>query len=208
MELWDRYKRGESKVFTRRLYTLQGQQTFDEIRRKYAPRRRVQTDRRPLCGRIRAASCGSLPRRPGLDADQDLPDVRNRQGLHHAGPRERQAGLRRPTNHRTEKLPRPSPDADLCLVTTTKRVILAVMPGLDPGTSKACEMGAVSGSSPALATCIQLGEGSALPAGAADCRYPPHDVEHHDRQGMIQRAGPRSRHPPRLPERGPGKCAH
>jgi hypothetical protein len=35
MELWDRYKRGERNVFTRRLYTLQGQQTFEEIRRKY-----------------------------------------------------------------------------------------------------------------------------------------------------------------------------
>jgi hypothetical protein len=35
VELWDRYKRGERNVFTRRLYTLQGQQTFDEIRRKY-----------------------------------------------------------------------------------------------------------------------------------------------------------------------------
>jgi hypothetical protein len=35
VELWDRYKRGERTVFTRRLYTLQGQQTFDEIRRKY-----------------------------------------------------------------------------------------------------------------------------------------------------------------------------
>jgi hypothetical protein len=35
VELWDRYKRGEHNVFTRRLYTLQGQQTFDEIRRKY-----------------------------------------------------------------------------------------------------------------------------------------------------------------------------
>jgi hypothetical protein len=35
VELWDRYRRGESNVFTRRLYTLQGQQTFDEIRRKY-----------------------------------------------------------------------------------------------------------------------------------------------------------------------------
>jgi hypothetical protein len=34
-ELWDRYKRGERNVFTRRLYTLQGQQAFDEIRRKY-----------------------------------------------------------------------------------------------------------------------------------------------------------------------------
>ena len=35
VELWDRYKRGERNVFTRRLYTLQGQQTFDEIRKKY-----------------------------------------------------------------------------------------------------------------------------------------------------------------------------
>jgi hypothetical protein len=34
-ELWDRYKRGERNVFTRRLYTLQGQQTFDELRNKY-----------------------------------------------------------------------------------------------------------------------------------------------------------------------------
>ncbi|MEM7069616.1 MAG: hypothetical protein AAF478_12115 [Pseudomonadota bacterium] len=36
VELWERYQRGETNVFTRRLYTLQGQQTFDEIRRKYA----------------------------------------------------------------------------------------------------------------------------------------------------------------------------
>jgi hypothetical protein len=35
VELWDRYKRGERNVFTRRLYTLQGQQTFEEVRRKY-----------------------------------------------------------------------------------------------------------------------------------------------------------------------------
>jgi hypothetical protein len=34
-ELWDRYKRGERNVFTRRLYTLQGQQKFEDIRRKY-----------------------------------------------------------------------------------------------------------------------------------------------------------------------------
>jgi hypothetical protein len=34
-ELWDRYKRGERNVFTRRLYTLQGQKTFEEIRRRY-----------------------------------------------------------------------------------------------------------------------------------------------------------------------------
>lgn len=35
VELWDRYKRGEKNVFTRRLYTAQGQKTFEDIRRKY-----------------------------------------------------------------------------------------------------------------------------------------------------------------------------
>jgi hypothetical protein len=35
IELWERHGRGEHNVFTRRLYTLQGQQTFDEIRKKY-----------------------------------------------------------------------------------------------------------------------------------------------------------------------------
>ena len=34
-DLWDRYKRGERNVFTRRLYTLQGEKAFDEIRTKY-----------------------------------------------------------------------------------------------------------------------------------------------------------------------------
>jgi hypothetical protein len=34
-ELWDKYKRGDRNVFTRRLYTLQGQKAFDEIRKKY-----------------------------------------------------------------------------------------------------------------------------------------------------------------------------
>ncbi len=34
-ELWERYKRGERGAFTKRLYTLQGQKAFDEIRNKY-----------------------------------------------------------------------------------------------------------------------------------------------------------------------------
>ena len=34
-ELWERYRRGERGVFTRRLYTLRGQRTFDEIAQKY-----------------------------------------------------------------------------------------------------------------------------------------------------------------------------
>src|SRR5690606_23791080 len=36
IELWNRYRQGERNVFTRRLYTLKGQQTFEEIRRKYS----------------------------------------------------------------------------------------------------------------------------------------------------------------------------
>jgi hypothetical protein len=35
VELWDRQRGGEKPAVTRRLYTLQGQQTFEEIRRKY-----------------------------------------------------------------------------------------------------------------------------------------------------------------------------
>jgi hypothetical protein len=34
VEVWERFRRGEKGAFTRRLYTLQGQQTFDEIRKK------------------------------------------------------------------------------------------------------------------------------------------------------------------------------
>jgi hypothetical protein len=34
-DIWERYRRGERNVFSRRLYTLQGQQAFEEIRRRY-----------------------------------------------------------------------------------------------------------------------------------------------------------------------------
>jgi hypothetical protein len=34
-DLWERYKRGEKGLFTKRLYTIQGQKAFDEIRNKY-----------------------------------------------------------------------------------------------------------------------------------------------------------------------------
>jgi hypothetical protein len=47
VDLWRRYQRGEKDVFTRRLYTLKGQQTFDEIQRKYErePEFRTAVDR-------------------------------------------------------------------------------------------------------------------------------------------------------------------
>jgi len=35
VEFWERHKRGEKNAFTRRLYTTQGQKTFEDIRRKY-----------------------------------------------------------------------------------------------------------------------------------------------------------------------------
>ncbi len=34
-DAWERYRRGERGVFTRRLYTNQGQKAFEEIRGKY-----------------------------------------------------------------------------------------------------------------------------------------------------------------------------
>jgi hypothetical protein len=34
-ELWERYNRGDRNVFTHKLYTMQGQKAFEEIRRKY-----------------------------------------------------------------------------------------------------------------------------------------------------------------------------
>ncbi|HEX8416134.1 MAG TPA: hypothetical protein VF641_00880, partial [Methylobacterium sp.] len=35
VDLWERYRRGEPNLFDRRLYTPQGRQTFEEIRRRY-----------------------------------------------------------------------------------------------------------------------------------------------------------------------------
>jgi hypothetical protein len=34
-QVWDRYSKGERRIFTRSLYTMQGLQTFDEVRRRY-----------------------------------------------------------------------------------------------------------------------------------------------------------------------------
>jgi hypothetical protein len=33
--MWDRYQRGETKAFSKRLYTPAGQKAFDEVARKY-----------------------------------------------------------------------------------------------------------------------------------------------------------------------------
>ena len=60
-ELWDRYKRGERNVFTRKLYTMQGQKTFDEIRTQVSRRPRVQADGRPL-HRASSSACSRKSR--------------------------------------------------------------------------------------------------------------------------------------------------
>jgi hypothetical protein len=35
LDIWRRYRAGERGAFSRRLYTLKGQQTFEDIRRRY-----------------------------------------------------------------------------------------------------------------------------------------------------------------------------
>lgn len=34
-DVWNRYNRGERQIFSRSLYTAEGQQTFDDVRRRY-----------------------------------------------------------------------------------------------------------------------------------------------------------------------------
>ena len=93
VELWDRYKSGERNVFTRRLYTLSGPADLRGNSPQVPARSGVQADGRPLRRRVRAAARGGLPRRPRLEAQDDLPDLGDRQGLHHAGACERTVRL-------------------------------------------------------------------------------------------------------------------
>ena len=88
-ELWERYKRGERNVFTRRLYTMQGQQTFEEIRKRYrADREFRQTVDRYIGEFERLLEEVSQGERGPGDRAQ-LSHLRHRQGLHHAGARRR-----------------------------------------------------------------------------------------------------------------------
>ena len=94
VELWERHRRGETNLFTRRLYTLQGQQTFDEIRRKYqrdqefsAAVDRYITDFEKLLAEVNRNNKDPRGRR-------FLPDLGHRQGLHDACPCKRPLRLR------------------------------------------------------------------------------------------------------------------
>ncbi len=87
VDLWRRYQRGERDVFTRRLYTLKGQQTFDEIKRKYdrEPEFRTAVDRYIADFEKLLADVARTD--PDKHGHAVLPDVGYRQGLYDARPR-------------------------------------------------------------------------------------------------------------------------
>ncbi len=96
-ELWDRYKRGERNVFTRRLYTLQGQKAFDEIRKKYRADREFKQTVDRYIGEFERLLDEVVARRPRPGGGAHLSHLGNRQGLHHAGARGQAASTDRMT---------------------------------------------------------------------------------------------------------------
>ena len=91
-EMWDRYQRGESKAFSKRLYTPAGQKAFDEVARKYrADRAFKQTST--------ATSPSSSGARRGRPEDAAAgaarpPHLGDRPRLHPARARSGTAGVR------------------------------------------------------------------------------------------------------------------
>ena len=92
-ELWDRYNRGERNVFTRKLYTMQGQKAFDEIRRKYRSERDFQRTVDRYIGEFERLLEEVSRDDRGQAVGAHLPHVGDRQGLHHAGARRWTVGL-------------------------------------------------------------------------------------------------------------------
>ena len=88
-DLWERYQRGERGLGSQRLYTAQGQKAFEEIRNKYRAdpefRQTVEHYIHEFERLLEEVSRGDRGRRRGAQ----LPDLRHRQGLHHAGARRR-----------------------------------------------------------------------------------------------------------------------
>jgi len=65
VELWERYTRGETNVFTRRLYTLQGQERFDEFRRRYRRDAEFRDTVDAYDGQVRGTAARGGAGRPG-----------------------------------------------------------------------------------------------------------------------------------------------
>ncbi len=93
-EMWDRYQRGESKAFTKRLYTPAGQKAFDEVAPQISRRPQLQADRRPLHHRVRALARRGRARRARTRGAAQPPHLRDRPGLHPARARGRTARIR------------------------------------------------------------------------------------------------------------------
>ena len=93
-EMWDRYQRGESKAFTKRLYTPAGQKAFDEVARKYrADRGFKQTVDRYITEFERLLDEVARDERGPCGAARP-PHLGNRAGLHPARTRGGTAGVR------------------------------------------------------------------------------------------------------------------
>ena len=92
-EMWDRYQRGETKAFTKRLYTPAGQKAFDEVARKYrADRSFKQTVDRYIAEFERLLDEVAREERGPAGAARP-PHLGDRPGLHPARPRRGTAGV-------------------------------------------------------------------------------------------------------------------
>ena len=102
-ELWERHRRGERNLFTRRLYTMQGQQTFDEIRKKY----QRDPEFRSVVDHYVADFEKLLTEATGNNRDSRAGSqyltVGHRQGLHHAGPCQRPLRLSPDVTHNRKR---------------------------------------------------------------------------------------------------------
>ena len=78
VDAWDRFRRGDRTAFDRRLYTAQGEKTFEDVRRRYAPKSDFRRHGRPLPAGIRTPARRSQPRRPRRSPDALLSRLGNR----------------------------------------------------------------------------------------------------------------------------------
>ena len=101
-EMWDRYQRGESKAFTKRLYTPGRPEGVRRSRPQISRRPRLQADGRPLHRRVRAAARRGRARRSRPAGAARSPHLGDRPGLHPARACGGTAGVR-PANHSMNK---------------------------------------------------------------------------------------------------------
>ncbi len=88
-DAWQRYQLGEQNVFSRRIYTLTGQSTYDQVKRRLTSDADFAKNAQSYMGEfeqlLQRAASGADP----VGETRAYPHLRPRQGLHHAGPRQR-----------------------------------------------------------------------------------------------------------------------